>query len=65
VNKDLDHRWLVVKLDEMKNYARENELIICEDALKVAFATCVVDLASESMKTNDMERSVSSQPGQV
>jgi hypothetical protein len=56
---------LVVKLDEMRSYARENELIICEDALKVAFATCVVGLASESMKTNDMERSVSSQPGQV
>ena len=26
MNKDLDHRWLVVKLDEMKNYARENEI---------------------------------------
>ena len=56
MNKDPDNSWLIVQLDEMRSYASENELIICEDALKVAFAICVVDLASESMKTNDMER---------
>ncbi len=41
------HGWMIEALNDMRSYAQENGLIICEDALNESLTTIVIALGMD------------------
>lgn len=50
-----DTQWMIETLHDMRSFAKENDLGICEDALATALSIVLIDARSESSIESTLE----------